>query len=135
MIRLGTHDDLQQIDIFDEFGGDRIQEINDHHLIVYVIGRQVVGYIATIPSSCLCDHPLISFLCVHPQYRRQKIASKLLAEAEKKYSNKKLFISTESNNQIMLDLIQQRNYIMAGSLANINDDGSDEVYFYQNAVS
>jgi hypothetical protein len=64
MIRLGTQDDLQQIDIFDEFGGDRI-------------------------------------------------------------------ISTESNNPIMLSLIKQRNYIMAGSLAKINDDGSDEVYFYQ----
>jgi hypothetical protein len=32
MIRLGTQDDLQQIDIFDEFGGDRIQEIKENRL-------------------------------------------------------------------------------------------------------
>ena len=32
----------------------------------------------------------------------------------------------------MLKLIEQRNYIKAGSLAKINDDGSDEIYFYKN---
>ena len=135
MIRSGIEDDLQQIDVFDEFGGDRIQEIKQNYLMVYIINHQVVGYITIIASSCLCGHPLISFLCVHPQYRRQGIASILLAEAEKMYSNKKLFISTESNNRIMLDLIKQRDYVIAGSLAEINDDGSDEVYFYQNIVN
>ena len=135
MIRSGTEGDLQQINVFDEFGEDRIEEIKQNYLMVYEIDCQAVGYITIIPSSCLCGHPLISFLCVHPQYRRQGIASKLLTEAEKKYNDKKLFISTESNNYIMLNLIQQRNYIMAGSLANVNEDGSDEVYFYQDAVN
>ena len=135
MIRLGIEDDIQQINIFDEFGGDRSQEIKQNYLMVYVINCQVVGYITIISSSCLCGHPLISFLCVHPQYRRQGIASKLLTEAEENYSNKKLFISTESNNIIMLDLIKQRDYGIAGSLAEINDDGSDEVYFYQNVIN
>jgi ribosomal protein S18 acetylase RimI-like enzyme len=134
MIRLGTQDDLQQIDIFDEFGGDRIQEIKENRLTVYLIADQVIGYITTIDRSCLCGHPLISFLCVHPEYRRRGIASKLLTEVESKYSDRKLFISTESNNPIMLSLIKQRDYIMAGSLAKINDDGSDEVYFYQGAA-
>lgn len=135
MIRLGTQNDLQQIDIFDKFGGDRLQEIRENRLTVYLIGHQVVGYISTVEHSCLCGHPLISFLCVHPEYRRRRIASQLLAEVETKYSDRKLFISTESNNPIMLGLIKQRNYTMAGSLAKINDDGSDEVYFYQDAKS
>jgi hypothetical protein len=39
MIRLGTQDDLQQIDIFDEFGGDRIQEIKENRLTVYLIAH------------------------------------------------------------------------------------------------
>jgi GNAT superfamily N-acetyltransferase len=129
MIRLGIQDDLQQIDIFDEFGGDRQREIRENCLIVYLIDNQVVGYITIVEHSCLCGHPLISFLCVHPEYRRQGIASQLMTEVEAKCSDRRLFISTESNNFIMLDLIKQRNYTMAGSLAKLNADGSDEVYF------
>jgi hypothetical protein len=52
-----------------------------------------------------------------------------MTEVEAKYSDRRLFISTESNNFIMLDLIKQRNYTMAGFLARLNADGSDEVYF------
>ena len=134
MIRLGITKDLEQIDTFDEFGGNRKQEIVTSRLRVYLIGSKVVGYITTVDESCLCGHPLISFLCVHLQYRRQGIASKLLTVVEKEYEGQKLFISTESNNPVMLNLIEKRNYVMAGSLANINDDGSDEVYFYKNAT-
>lgn len=131
MIRSGTIKDLQQIDAFDEFGGNREHEIAKNRLQVYLIDNKVVGYISSIDRSCLCGHPLISFLCIHSDYRRQGIASKLLTGIEAQYSNQKLFISTESNNPIMLNLISKRNYVLAGSLAGINDDGSDEVYFYK----
>ena len=131
MIRLGTREDLMQIEAFDEFGGDRESEITNKCLKVYLTNNEVVGYISVVKDSCLCGHPYISFLCVHPQYRRQGIASKLLTDVETQYSDRKLFISTESNNPIMLDSIEKRDYIQAGSLAGINDDGSDEVYFYK----
>ena len=132
MIRLGKTQDLIQIDTFDIFGGDREEDIAESRLQVYLIGDRIVGYISAIDSSCLCGHPLVSFLFVHRDYRRQGIASKLLTEVEQKYRHAKLFISTESNNIIMLKLIEQRNYLKAGSLAKINDDGSDEIYFYKN---
>ena len=131
MIRSGTKEDLMQIEAFDEFGGNREREITNKCLKVYLTNNKVVGYISVVEDSCLCGHAYISFLCVHPQYRRQGIASKLLTNIETKYSDCKLFISTESNNPIMLDLIKKRDYILAGSLANINDDGSDEIYFYR----
>jgi ribosomal protein S18 acetylase RimI-like enzyme len=130
MIRKGTTEDLAQIEVFDEFGGDRELEILQKRLQVYLKNNQIVGYISTIDKSCLCGHPYISFLCVHPAYRSQVIASALLLEIERKYSNQKLFISTESNNLIMLNLIKKRNYILAGSLSGLNHDNSDEIYFY-----
>lgn len=133
MIRLGILADLNQIDAFDIFAGDRSREIAEQCLRVYLVEDKPVAYITTVENSCLCGHPLISFLCVHPEYRRQGIASQLLTEVETKYKHQKLFISTESNNSTMLKLIKQRNYLMAGSLAKINDDGSDEVYFYQDS--
>ena len=131
MIRYGKSEDLIQIDAFDEFGGDRQQEVLEQHLKVYISDNRVTGYISAIENSCLCGHPLITFLCVHPQYRRQGIASALLSEVEQKYSDRQLFISTESNNLIMFNLIENRNYTRSGSLSGLNDDGSDEVYFYK----
>lgn len=131
MIRWGTKQDLVQIEAFDEFAGNREQEVLEHRLKVYLAEDRVVGYVSTIDESCLCGHPYLAYLCVHPQYRRQSIASKLLANVEANYSGQKLFISTESNNQIMLYLIKRRDYVLAGSLAGINDDGSDEIYFYK----
>lgn len=135
MIRLGIPADFIKIDRFDVFAGDRKQEIAEQQLYVYSIEDRPVGYITTVDSSCLCGHPLVSFLCVDSAYRHQGIASQLLAVVEDKYKHQKLVISTESNNSIMLDLIKQRNYILAGSLAKLNDDGSDEVYFYRDPNS
>ena len=131
MIRLGKPEDLIQINAFDEFGGDREQEIAEKRLQVYISDNTVVGYITAIEESSLFGHPLISFLCVHPQYRRQRIASALLSEIEQEYSDRQLFISTESNNPIMLDLIRNRKYTRSGYLSGLNDDGADEVYFYK----
>ena len=131
MIRYGKQEDLVQIDAFDKFGGEREQEIAARGLQVYVLGDVVVGYITAIKESCLCGYPLITFLCVHPQYRRRGIASALLSEIEQKYSDRKLFISTESNNLTMLNLIKKRRYKRSGSLSGLNDDGSDEIYFYK----
>ncbi|MDJ0594806.1 MAG: GNAT family N-acetyltransferase [Pleurocapsa sp. MO_226.B13] len=131
MIRLGKLEDLIQIDAFDEFGGDRQKEIVEKCLQVFVTDTKITGYITAIEKSSIFGHPLITFLCVHPQYRRQGIASALLSEIERKYSDRQLFISTESNNSIMLDLIKNRNYTRSGSLSGLNDDGSDEVYFYK----
>ena len=133
MIRLGRKEDLPQIDAFDLFGGDRAQEIINGCLRVYLAENQIVGYVTAIEESCLCGHPLVSFLCIDPEYRRRGIASALLAKLEEQYKTRKLFISTESNNSIMLSFIEQRNYLKAGTLAQINDDGSDEVYFYRSA--
>ncbi|MDJ0635429.1 MAG: GNAT family N-acetyltransferase [Xenococcaceae cyanobacterium MO_188.B29] len=131
MIRYGKQEDLIQIDAFDIFGGDRQKEILEQRLQVYISENKVIGYISLVENSCLFGHPLITFLCVHPQYRRQKIASELLSGIEQKYIGEKLFISTESNNSIMLNLIKNRGYILSGSLSGLNDDGSDEVYFYK----
>lgn len=99
MIRLRRKKDLKQIEAFDEFGGDREQEVLEQRLEVCLIENRVVGYISVISYSCLCGHPIISFLCIQPEYRRQGIASQLLTKVESHYSGQKLFISTESNNR------------------------------------
>ncbi|GAB4556454.1 MAG: hypothetical protein Tsb0014_48340 [Pleurocapsa sp.] len=140
MIRYGKQEDLKYINgideicgakLFDEFEGDRQQEIAEKRLLVFITDSKVTGYIAVVEESSLFGNPLITFLRVHPQYRRQGIASALLSKIEQKYSDRQLFISTQSNNPIMLNLIEKREYKRSGSLSGLNDDGSDEVYFYK----
>lgn len=131
MIRCGKPEDLDQIDAFDRFEGNRQKEMLEKCLQVYILDNAVVGYITAIENSSIFGHPLITFLCVHPQYRRQGIASALLSEIEQKYSDRQLFRSTESNNAAMLNLIVRRKYTRSGSLSGLNDDGSDEIYFYK----
>ena len=134
MIRYGEPEDLVQIYAFDEFGGDRKIEIAQKRLQVYVRDNQVIGYVTFTNASCLCGHPSISFLCVHPEYRRQGIGSALISKIEQKCIGQKLFVSTESNNPVMLSLIEKRKYRRSGSLSGLNDDGSDEIYFYKNSI-
>ena len=62
MIRSETKEDLIQIDTFDIFGGDREEDITKSRLQVCLIGDRIVGYISAIDNSCLCGHPLVSFL-------------------------------------------------------------------------
>ena len=131
MIRNGRREDFKQIDAFDLFGGDRQQEISEQRLQVFITDTKVTGYISVVEESSLFGHPLITFLCVHPEYRRLGIASALLSKVEQKYRDRQLFISTESNNSIMLNLIGNREYRRSGSLSGLNEDGSDEVYFYK----
>ena len=66
MIRWGTKEDLNQIEAFDEFGGDREREVTNQCLKVCLTDNKVVGYISVVEDSCLCGHPIISLLCVHP---------------------------------------------------------------------
>ena len=128
MIRDGRQEDLEQIDVFDEFGGDRKQEILEQRLQVYTSDNIVIGYISAIAESSLFGHPLITFLCVHPKYRRQGIASALLSKIEQKYNDRQLFISTESNNSIILNLIAKRQYTRSGSLSGLNMDLRNAIY-------
>ncbi|PSB08510.1 hypothetical protein C7B62_16540 [Pleurocapsa sp. CCALA 161] len=132
MIRHGKIEDLEQIEIFDEFGGNRESEILRKSLRVYIVNNKVSGYISIIEKSCLCNHTLISYLCVHSEYRYRGIASLLLSKVEQIYTNQKVFVSTESNNLAMLSLIKKRKYTPSGSLSGLNSDGSDELYFYKN---
>ena len=43
MIRLGTKEDLIQIDTFDIFGGDREEDITKSRLQVYLIGDRFIS--------------------------------------------------------------------------------------------
>lgn len=130
LIKPGTIDDFEAIDSFDPFGGDRKGELHDGRCHVATQDGCVIGYIS-FSFDGFIGKPFISFLAVAEEYRRQKIATKLIEHAERKVGNNRVFISTEDTNQDMLLLLKNMNWTDAGSVQGINDDGSAEVFFYR----
>ena len=129
-VRLGQASEEPSIRFFDEFKNRRAQEIVESRLFVWVAQTEPVGYI-TMARDGFLGHPYIEFLCVHPTFRRRRIASGLIAYCEAQHVGRRMFISTESSNASMLALLEVRGYARAGSVSGANRDGSDEIFFFR----
>lgn len=131
-IRAGTREDSPILDTFDPFGGNRDLEIAEGRLWVAAVDGTVAGYLSTTRSGFI-GHPFVAYLCVAENHRRVGIASALMDAIEKHQIGKRLFISTEEDNQHMLALLDQRGYVAAGDISGLNDthSGVDERFFYK----
>ncbi len=126
-IREATPSDLEAIDSFDIFAGERSAEVERGECFVAVEEQQVVGYIVYNHSFYL--KPFIQFLCVNPNFRRRGFATELLEYVEGICDGDKLFTSTESDNLPMLKLLNRREYRVSGVIDNIQEQA--EVVFYK----
>jgi ribosomal protein S18 acetylase RimI-like enzyme len=132
-IRLGELSDCEFIRTYDEFTNLRGQEVADQRLFVWPDGHDPIGYV-TLARDGFQGYPYIQFLCVHPHWRRRRVASDLLSHCEAQNVGRRVYTSTESNNVAMLALLSARGYVRAGSVAGLNRDGSDEVFFFRDAL-
>lgn len=131
MIRLGTINDVSIIDPFDPFGGSREEEVSEERMHVFVNDESApIAYISTA-NYAFHGYPYVSFLLVHPQYRRRGIATKLLHHIEGLHAGGRIFISTESDNPPMLALLRKEGYRLSGALSGLNGNGVDEVFFFK----
>lgn len=118
-IREAMLNDLEAINSFDIFAGDRSAEVKRGECFVAVEEQQVVGYI--VYNHCFYLKPFIQFLCVNPKFRRQGFATELLEYVEGICDGDKLFTSTESDNLPMLKLLNRRRYRISGVIENIQE--------------
>lgn len=118
-IREATLSDLEAINSFDIFAGERSAEVERGECFVAVEEQQVVGYIVYNYSFYL--KPFIQFLCVNPKFRRRGFATELLEYVESICDGDKLFTSTESDNLPMLKLLNRREYRISGVIENIQE--------------
>ena len=119
MVRLGEPEDGSFIASYDVFAGDRARDIEDGRLYVYEKDARPVGYLSVGPDG-FHGYPYVQFLAVHPDWRRMGVASGLLSHCESMRVGARLFISTESNNQPMLRLLEAREYLQAGSISGLS---------------
>jgi ribosomal protein S18 acetylase RimI-like enzyme len=124
-IREATLSDLEVINSFDIFAGERSAEVERGECFVAVEEQQVVGYIVYNHSFYLM--PFIQFLCVNLKFRRRGFATELLEYIESICDGDKLFTSTECDNLPMLKLLNRRGYRISGLIENIQEQA--EVVF------
>ena len=133
MIRSGVPSDLDAIDAFDPFDGDRREELTDDRCLVAECDRRVVGYL-TCSSAGFIGRPFIHFLAVAPPYRRRGIATALLASAEARVGQGRVFISTEEDNREMLALLGKLGWTPARRVEGVNRNGSAECFFFRDTA-
>jgi GNAT superfamily N-acetyltransferase len=124
-IQLATLEDFDAIDAFDRFGGDRILEINRQEIWIAILDNQVAGF-ATFDYS-FYERPFLRYIIVNPEFRRKKVAEKLIVFIEQKCKNQKLFTSTEADNLPMISLLNKLKYRMVGIVHELQEVG--EIFY------
>ena len=93
----------------------------------------ITGFL-TVHRRSFFGRDFIELLAVHPEHRRQGIASDLLRTVTEGTTTSQLFISTNSSNAAMRDLLRKEQWLFSGELVGL-DPGDPELVFYKNAVT
>lgn len=120
--------DGEAIARFDEFNGDRLPEIEAGTCFVALAGERVVGYASYEPRGLL-GQPLLTFLCVSVDFRRQGIATRLVRFVQSRAAGRKLLSSTEDWCVGTQRIFECLGWERVGQISGVNKDGSAE-WFY-----
>jgi N-acetylglutamate synthase-like GNAT family acetyltransferase len=127
-VRPAIQSDLEAIKRFDEFGGSRQQEIASGTCLVAENEEIVIGYTSYEPRGLL-GQPLLTFLCVHPDFRRQGTATALVIAVQSTVKGRKLISSTEDWCVGTQHIFERLGWSRIGQISEVNKDGSVE-WFY-----
>lgn len=104
-IRWAQLPDYPEMKAYDEFIGDRRLDLQAGELVVAdQDGRKAVGYLR-VAATAFLGWPLVTALCVHPDHRRSRVASRLLDWLGRDGRFPRLYISTEDGNEAMRGLL------------------------------
>jgi len=127
-VRPATPADLEAVERFDEFGGNRQQEIAAGTCLVACNAEVIVGYASYDPRGLL-GQPLLGYLCVRPQFRRQGVATALVKKVQSVAKGRKLISSTEDWCVGTQRIFERLGWSRIGQISEVNKDGSTE-WFY-----
>ena len=109
--------------------------VHDGTAHVAVRRNTPVGY--AVLEHSFFGRGFVSMLYVHPQHRRQGIATALLRHLEQICQSPRLFVSTNESNAKMRDLLATAGYKQSGKVEDL-DPGDPEIFYskqLRNAVS
>lgn len=127
-IRMARKSDFPQINEWDEFWGDRRQEMQRGEIYVADFRGECLGYLRITRNEFL-NYPLIAVVCTKPSYRRTGIALSLIKHIESIFNGLRIFSTTEVTNQEMIALFYKSGFQQSGFIDCLNSDGSRELIF------
>jgi len=130
LIRPGVPSDVDAIDRFHPFAGDRREELAAGRVLVAEDAGRVVGY-ATFSAAGFIGRPFVHFLAVSPDHRRGGVATTLLRAVQEHLGAPRLFASTEEGNAAMIGLFKREGWSPAGCVKGVNADGSAESFYFR----
>jgi predicted GNAT family acetyltransferase len=108
------------------------QAVAARQAIVARLGATPVGF--AVVHNHFFGNKFIELVVVHPDYRRQGIASALIRYVEKTSPGEKLFTSTNQSNSAMQALCEKLGFVRSGQIDNL-DEGDPEIIYFKRAAS
>ena len=132
-VRLAKPKDYPVLKEWDEFWGDRRQEMQRGELLVFdAESVGVVGYLLLSRNTFL-NYPFISIVCVKDTHRRIGVGSSLLQKANSILGGGRHFTSTEPQNSAAKSLFESVGFKCVGELSHVNFDKSAELFYVREA--
>jgi GNAT superfamily N-acetyltransferase len=129
--RLAQPSDSDTIATFDEFNGSRLREIEAGTCFVALSHDAVVAYASYEPRGLL-GQPLLTYLCVRQEFRRQGIATLLVQLIQSRATGRKLQSSTEDWCVGTQRIFEGLGWKKIGEISEVNKDGSSEWFYAVN---
>lgn len=128
-IRLAQRTDFAQLREWDEFWGDRRQDMQRGEIYVAEFDKEeCLGYMRLARNEFL-NFPLVAALCTKPSARRTGVAMELLRYLEVVIPSLQVFITTEITNKEMITLLNKIGFHECGYIDHLNSDGSRELVY------
>jgi GNAT superfamily N-acetyltransferase len=127
-IQVARVSDAGAIKEFDEFLGSRAREIETGTCFVAISEDKVIAYASYEPQGLL-SQPLLTFLCVRKEFRRQGVATALVKFIQAQARGRILISSTEDWCVGSQNIFDRLGWRRLGEIAGVNKDGSSE-WFY-----
>lgn len=133
-IRKAAKEDYERCAELDRsiFGTDKRKEflrlrIQAKRMYVAEYEGRIVGFATFEPDFIGCL--FVSLLLVHPDFRRRRIARKLIESVASHSKNGRLFSSTEEDNEVSIKMHEALGFRRSGYVDNLPQQARELIYF------